>query len=186
MRGEQVGDEPAYYLAAQVGDTVSDVGVLGLVEQLGEPDPGARQAAADALAAVGADAVASLVAALRGGQAPVAGLSARVLMRIGDPVLGPVAETLAATADPEVERLAAWTFSNLQVSGKAAYVSALAHRSPNVRARAAYVFQQMRQHGVAFVPALAALLTMILCQRPSCGSHGHGQSWTILDSAGTR
>jgi hypothetical protein len=107
-------------------------------------------------------------------------------MRIGDPVLGPVAETLAATADPEVERLAAWTFSNLQVSGKAAYVSALAHRSPNVRARAAYVFQQMRQHGVAFVPALAALLTMILCQRPSCGSHGHGQSWAILDSAGTR
>jgi HEAT repeats len=145
-------------LVARVGDTVSDVGVLGLVEQLGEPDPGARQAAADALAAAGADAVAPLVAALRGGQAPVAGLSARVLMRIGDPALGPVAETLAATADPEVERLAAWAFSNLQVSGKAAYVSALAHRSPKVRARAAYVFQQMRQHAVAFAPALAALL----------------------------
>jgi hypothetical protein len=77
-----------------------------VVEMLGDGDAGRRRVAADALVAMGAEAVGPLVAApCVKGCSPVGQAGVAVLHRIGEPAFWPLVAALATADDWSVERI---------------------------------------------------------------------------------
>jgi HEAT repeats len=130
-----------------------------LIGELAAADGQVRERAAELLVGAGAAAVPALVAALLDERSPVDwGEPAMLLRRIGVPAFAAVRDAIAAASGEEAEHRAGWTFAGFPPEAIPLYVQALRHRSPRVRADAAYALQCQGQAAAQAGPALVELL----------------------------
>lgn len=134
------------------------VDIEGFVDQLGGPVEADREAAEQALIAIGKPAVGPLLNAVCDESSWTGwGASASVLRRIGDAAFDPLVAVFAAEPSREVSRRCESVFVYLEVSDKAIYVSALTHPSARVREQAVLALEWMKEQAEPYVRALAAL-----------------------------
>lgn len=131
-----------------------------LIEQVaGKEQTPERDAARDALVALGAEAVGPVLAVLGDVSSPVEWyVSGHILEHIGRPAFEPVRDALAAATECEQRRRFSWAFAALKVDDPAMYLPALRHPSAVVRQSALSTFQRLGERAEPFLPALAESL----------------------------
>ncbi|MFJ5270631.1 HEAT repeat domain-containing protein [Streptomyces sp. NPDC088358] len=128
-----------------------------LIRGLGMPDR--REAAADALVALGADGVEWLVREVMDEESPVDGLPiAAVLGRIGDAGFDGLLRGLVSATDERARKQVGFAFSHLGAAALDRYTTALSHPLPLVRYEAVRGIQHCGEAGRS---AAAAVLTLL-------------------------
>ncbi len=118
-----------------------------------------RAAASAELVALGAEAVAPLIAELLDEASPVDwGDAGSVLRTIGRPAFAPLAEAIATAPTDETRRRCGWAFVGFSEELLDDYIAALSHPSAYVREDAALGIQYRGEKGMPAAPALLTLL----------------------------
>ncbi|MER5185400.1 HEAT repeat domain-containing protein [Streptomyces sp. NPDC002896] len=134
-----------------------DVVVTDLVRDLGAPDR--REAAADALVALGAHGVERLVRELMDEKSPVGWREiTAVLGRIGDAAFDGLLQGLVSASTETSRRRVGLAFSRFGAAALDRYTAALSHPVPLVRREATRGIGHCGEAGLPAVPALLALL----------------------------
>jgi HEAT repeats len=128
-----------------------------LIRDLGVPER--REAAADTLAALGADAVEHLVRELTDEESPVDWRPiADVLERIGDAAFDGLLLGLAAASTESSRKRVGFAFSRLGTAALDRYTAALSHPAPHVRQMAVRGLQHCGDDARSVISALVPLL----------------------------
>ncbi|MDN3357741.1 HEAT repeat domain-containing protein [Actinomadura sp. DC4] len=126
----------------------------------GAGDRQAQLAAGKELAALGAPAVAPLVAVLCDESSAVDWSVTGVLLReIGRPALEPLADAIASAPTPEAARRAGWAYVGLKIDDLSAFAAHLRHPSPQVRDNSVHV---LKGRGEAALPYAAELIELLV------------------------